>query len=209
MAQNNVLEKKSIFPYSLFHSIEELRACLEFPSYESFFSILKGKNVPIEEYERAKSEYYRRKGLPSSDPEKMNCMADWLAYYNELDTAPLAHAINNSFSNFFEIFGLDPSFTLTLPKFAQQCMFRSFSETEPLCYSFNKKQSDLRQLTRDNLTGGLVNVFHRCVDLSGRPNMPRASQYAPNGKPFSSLLFFDFNSLYLFAQLMDFPATPG
>ena len=37
----------------------------------------------------------------------------------------------------------------------------------------------------------------------------KAAQYAPNGKPFTSLMFFDFNSLYLYAQLMSFPATPG
>ena len=136
-------------------------------------------------------------------------MKDWLSYYNELDTAPLAHAVNNSFGNFFKIFGLDPSFCVSLPKFAQQCMFRSYTQSDSLCFSFGKNQSEVRELFRTNLTGGLVNCFHRLIDLSGRPNMPEASQIAPNGDPFSSLMFFDFNSLYLYAQKLPFPATPG
>ena len=209
LKQNSVLEKKSIFPYSWFHSVEEMAACTEFPPHSAFFSQLKNQNVSMEEYVEAATEYNRRRALPESDPEKFYSMIDWLRYYNELDTVPLAHAINNSFANFFKIFGIDPAFCVTLPKFAQQCMFRLYSKDEPLCYSFHKKQGDLRELSRENLTGGLVNVFHRCIDLSGRPGMPHASQFAPNGKPFTSLMFFDFNSLYLYAQKLPFPATPG
>ena len=103
----------------------------------------------------------------------------------------------------------DPSFCVSLPKFAQQCMFRSYSEKEPLCFSFCPKESEVRELTRANLTGGLVNVFHRCIDLTNRSDLPEAAQIAPNGKKFSSLMFFDFNSLYLYAQQLPFPATPG
>ena len=209
LKQNDVKEEKSLFPYSFFHTIEEMRAYTEFPSKSAFYSELKNCDVSDEDYIKAKSEFYRRKALPVSDPEKMNCMADWLAHYNELDTGPLAHAIDNSFKNFFSIFGIDPSFCVSLPKYAQFCMFRSYSESEPLCYSYFKKQTELREFTRENLTGGLVNVFHRCIDLSGRQGLPRSAQYAPNGKKFSALSFFDFNSLYLYAQLMEFPATPG
>ena len=209
LAQNNVVETKSIFPYSFFNTIEELEAYTDFPPHSAFYSELKGKNVTEVEYEKAKVEFLRRKNLPESDPARIISMRDWLVYYNKLDTIPLAKAINNSFGNFFQIFGIDPSFYVSLPKFAQECMFRSYSSKEPLCYSFFKKQAELRQLTRENLTGGLVNCFHRCIDLSGRSGLPKAAQYAPNGKPYTSLMFFDFNSLYLYAQLMSFPATPG
>ena len=209
LAQNNVEEKKSIFPYSFFNNIEDLTSYCEFPPRSAFYSELKNATVSQEDYDSAKAEFYRRKGLHDNHPEKMWSMKCWLKYYNELDTAPLAKAINNSFGNFFQIFGIDPGFCVTLPKFAQQCMFRLYDENEPYCYSFFKKQGELRELSRENLTGGLVNVFHRCIDLSGRSNMPHASQFAPNGEKFSSLMFFDFNSLYLYAQLLPFPATPG
>lgn len=209
LKQNNVVEKKSVFPYTFFHKVEELDACIEFPPHSAFFSELRNTNIPESEYKEAKSEFYRRKKLPEGHPDKMKNMRDWLAFYNELDTVPLAMAINNSFQNFFAIFGIDPSFCISLPKFAQQCMFRSYSKTEPLCYSFCSKETELRELSRSNLCGGLVNVFHRCIDLSGRKGMPKASQIAPNGDKFTSLMFFDFNSLYLFAQKQPFPATPG
>ena len=209
LRQNNVKETKSIFPYTFFSKVEELELYTEFPPHTAFFSELRNSNVTQQQYLDAKTEFYKRKNLPNENPEKINSMRDWLGFYNELDTAPLACAINNSFQNFFNIFGIDPSFCVSLPKFAQQCMFKSYSPQAPLCYSFSKKESNTRELFRNNLTGGLVNVFHRLVDLTGRPDMPHASQFAPNGAAFSSLLFFDFNSLYLFAQKLPFPSTPG
>lgn len=92
---------------------------------------------------------------------------------------------------------MDPSWHMTLPKFAQLAMFKFYSPTEPYCYSFWKPQADLRELVRKNLTGGLVNCFHRLVDLSGRPGMPHAAQFAPNGDKFTSLMFFDFNRIVI------------
>ena len=209
LKQNNVTEKKSIFPYTFFTKIEQMAIYTEFPPRDAFFSELRNSNVSKTEYDQAKFEFYRRKALPENNPERMRSMRDWLSYYNQLDTEPLACAIENSFRNFFEIFGLDPSFCVSLPKFAQQCMFKLYSEREPLCYSFSKKESEARAFFRQSLTGGLVNCFHRLVDLSGRPHMPKNAQFAPNGKPLTSLMFFDFNSLYLYAQQLPFPATPG
>lgn len=209
LKQNQVKEKKSIFPYSFFRSIEEMRNCVNFPPHQAFFSELRNSNISLSDYTEAKTEFERRRALPSDHPDYMANMVDWLKFYNQLDTVPLAHAIDHSFGNFFTIFGLDPGFCVSLPKFAQSCMFRLYDKETALCYSFWKKNSSIRQLFRSNLTGGLVNVFHRCIDLSGRPNMPLASQFSSNGKPFTSLMFFDFNSLYLHAQLQPFPATPG
>ena len=60
---------KSIFPYQAFESIEQIRSCQEFPSYESFHSDLKGKNVPLEDYKVAKQEYNRRRYLDPTDPD--------------------------------------------------------------------------------------------------------------------------------------------
>ena len=209
LKQNGIEETKSVFPYTLYKSIEEMKSDCSFPPHEAFFSELKNANISIKEYEAARSEFYRRKSLPETDPDYIRDMTCWLKYYNELDTVPLARAIDVSFRNFFDIFGIDPSFYTSLPKFAQDCMFKSYKTGDPLCYSFFKTQSDLRQTTRENLTGGLVNVFHRLIDLSGRKDLPKTSQIAPNGKPYSSLMFYDFNSLYLYAQLLPFPSTPG
>ena len=57
LKQNGVTEKKSIFPYTFFHSIEELDQCTDFPPYAEFYSELKGCNVSENDYYVAKQEF--------------------------------------------------------------------------------------------------------------------------------------------------------
>lgn len=209
LKQNSVVEKKSIFPYTAFHSVEEIQSQIEFPEYNQFHSELKGTNVDFSDYEEAKAEYNRRQDLPDDHPDKMRTFIDWLKYYNLLDTGPLAKAVDSSFKNFFEIFGIDPSWCLSLPRFAQMCMLKEYAISAPLCYSFNSKMENVRDLFRENLMGGLVNVYHRMTDLTKQTDVPRVTQYAPNGEPFTRICFWDFNSLYLYTQKLDFPSTPG
>ena len=209
LKQNNIQEEKSIFPHGRFNSISQIKAQVDFPKYEEFYSSLKNQNVPREDYDLAKAEFYRRKNLPSDHPEKINSFKDWLVFYNNLDVLPLAKAINNSFSTFFEIFSIDPEWCISLPKYSQMCMFRNYDQNESFCYSFFHKNEDIYKVFRNSLYGGLVNCFHRCIDLSGRPNLPKSAQYAPDGNIFTNISFFDFNSLYLYAQLLPFPSTPG
>ena len=38
---------------------------------------------------------------------------------------------------------------------------------------------------------------------------PVAARFAPNGNPFTSVAFFDFNSMYLWSQQQNQPLTPG
>ena len=38
---------------------------------------------------------------------------------------------------------------------------------------------------------------------------PPASKIAPNGNPYTALLFLDFNSMYLWSQQQDMPLGPG
>ena len=210
LVKNGVQEVKSIFPYTMFHSIEEMQLQFSFPDHADFHSDLRGENVSVEDYNTARTEYYRRKSLPADHPDKINNFVDWLRYYNNLDTFPLSKAINNSFEQFFESFGMDPSWGISLPAYAQNCMFQNYDKNEAYCYSFWRKYDDIRQIFRDGgLLGGLVNCYHRMTDLSGQEGVPEAAQYAPNGDPLTRLMFFDFNALYLYAQRLPFPATPG
>ena len=59
-----------------------MRQQVEFPEHSKFYSELKQSNVSDEEYIKAKTEYDRRRNLPSYHPEKMNNFVDWLLYYN-------------------------------------------------------------------------------------------------------------------------------
>ena len=68
--------KKSAFPYQLLTNYEDLFLMTSFPKHADFFSILKGKNVDMEEYNSAK-QYF--------DTYCSN-MSDFLQIYNRLDT---------------------------------------------------------------------------------------------------------------------------
>ena len=48
----------------------------------------------------------------------------------------------------------------------------------------------------------------RDIDLMTQSS-PEAARFAPNGKPFTAIVFFDFNSMYLWSQLQVQPLTPG
>ena len=54
---------KSVFPYSHFGSIEEMRETTEFPPHSAFYSTLKKKNIDIEDYNKAKEEYEIRQRI--------------------------------------------------------------------------------------------------------------------------------------------------
>ena len=100
LKQNGVSELKSVFPYSAYNSIEEIKNQVEFPAHSKFFSELKKTNISITDYNNAKEKYDRCKSLPNEHDEKMHNLSDWLKYYNLMDVVPLATAIDNSFKNF-------------------------------------------------------------------------------------------------------------
>jgi len=211
LAQWGVSETKSVFPYTYFNTVADISQCSEFPAHEAFYSDLKDKNISENAYFAAKVEYNRRKSLPIGHPEKMNNMRDWLIYYNILDVAPLCQALDNSFRTFYHLFNIDPSHCFSLPKLAQECMFGLYSTDAPLSYSFTPKMDHVRKIFRDNIIGGIVNVFSRFTDVRKEvsPRAPTNAIFAPDGSRFTKIMFLDFNSLYLTVQQNNFPTTPG
>ena len=64
LKQWRVSEKKSIFPYQYYSTIEELEQATEFPPIEGFYSDLTMSSVSHEDYIKAKAEFDQRKNLP-------------------------------------------------------------------------------------------------------------------------------------------------
>ena len=200
---------KSIFPYSYYKSIEELKQATQFPEQAAFYNELKQQAIDQELYQNAKDEFNRRKSLPSRDPDHMTNMSDWLKYYNMLDVQPLVEAIDNSFKTFHELFKIDPQTHHSLPSMAFQSMFHEIKEDMPFGFSFDNQRDFLRQWFRSNLIGGLSSVYHRHLDLSGETTSPTAARHTPDGAPLTHGIFLDFNSMYLWAQSKSMPLTPG
>lgn len=211
LKQWGVKETKSIFPYSLFTSVEEIRSTVDFPPYEAFFSSLKNCNIHFDDYKKGCLEYNRRKNLSVGDSDKVYNMCDWLCIYNCLDVSPLIQAISNSFTTFHQIFNVDPSSCLSLPSLAQKVMFQTYSKKAPLSYSFAQKVDHVRKVFRANIVGGIVNIFSRYTDVRPNPpnDAPHNALYAPDGNRFTKIIFLDFNSLYLTVQQNNFPTSPG
>ena len=184
-----VQNEKSIWPYSLYNSVEEIRNAKKFPKYTDFRSSLKGGALPDKKlYIKTAREFHRRKLLPTGHPEKLNSMLGFLKYYNSLDVAPLAEAITNCFQCYDKYFGVNPITSLSLPALASIAMYKNFEENSPLFFTFSETFKEINDLFRKNMNGGLVNVYLRHVTTFDLPSpVPRAARFAKNGNPTHAL----------------------
>ena len=161
-----VTESKSLWPYSLYGNIKEMKAAKKFPPRSKFASELRGSTLPpMCEYIEAKREFARRRLLPKSDSERIKNMKDWLKVYNVLDVQPLALAIEASFRAYRKFFNVNAMLALSLPSLAQKAMFLDFSHDAPLVVTFSKDFHFLNLKFRECLYGGLVNVFNNGITL--------------------------------------------
>ena len=200
---------KSIWPYSLFQSIEEIRSTKKFPKRSEFYSELSGETVSKEDYAKAAWEFNRRRLLPKSHPDKIFSMAGWLSVYNLLDVTPLALALENCFRSYSEFFDVDPMLSHSLPGMAQSAMFKNLDPNSPLLYSIPNKNKEINELFRENVIGGLVNCFSRHATTDSEANYPDRAKKTANGENIKTILFLDFNSMYLKSQDQMLPTGPA
>ena len=92
---------------------------------------------------------------------KMHTMKCWLKKYNLLDVQPLLTAMDRSFSCFHQYFGEDPNIHPSLPGVAEASMYRHYDPRCCYIHTFEERHSNIRELHRETICGGLVNVFHR------------------------------------------------
>jgi hypothetical protein len=202
---------KSIWPYSLYSDIIEMKAAKKFPPISDFSNTLKGGIKPsMISYIAAKTEFHRKKLLPKGHPDRITSMLGYLRYYNMQDVVPLAIAIENCFKCYSLYFGVNPMAALSLPSLAQEAMFKNYDLSAPLVFSFSNEFKDLSKLFRDSVYGGLVNVYRTHVTTFDQPPpVPKSARYAHNGDPFTFILALDVNAMYLGCQGEEMPTSPG
>ena len=201
-------ESKGIFPHGHFNNIESIRQTIEFPDQSSFYSKLKQCGPTLEDYNHAKEMYEKRIRLPDNHPDKWHNFSAYLKWYNCQDVGPLVIALSKSFQKFYEYFKVDPLTKLSLPSIAFTAMFNLFDQSLPYVSSFSKQGDTVRQLFRNNVIGGISNIYHRDIDLMGDES-PKNARIAPNGNPFSSCIFLDVTSMYVWSMDQKMPLTPG
>ena len=203
---------KSIWPYSLYSNINEIKLAKKFPPLSAFASTLKGDKKPeMQTYIDAKRDFYRMKLLPKGHKDRITSMFGFLKFYNTQDVQPLVIAIENCFRCYDQYFGVNATLCISLPSLAMQTMFKNYSEDDPLVYSIPEKYSDINLLFRSNVEGGLVNVYRRDVitmDIDDA-EIPKSARFSDNGDRFTFILSLDFNSMYLSCQGEELPTSPG
>ena len=124
--------EKGYFPYEWFDSYDKLDYP-RLPPREAFFSKLTNSN-PIESLE------HYNKLLQIWEDMNMNTFADYLEYYNNLDTGPFCIALNSLSKFYFEQdINLFKDYC-TLPDIARRLLFQSTTSTFSL---FDSSNADL------------------------------------------------------------------
>ena len=142
--------KKAAFPYSILTSYVDLKNMVEFPSYETFYSIIKNKNVEIKEYEAAK-QYFEK---------YCSNMLDFLKIYNRLDCHLLYScwtAMSTILQSNFELY---PENFNTLPAYSWEVAKLNLREKddqlETCIELFHEDNKDIYFKAMDNIRGGIV-----------------------------------------------------
>ena len=154
--------KKSAFPYQLLTKYEDLVSMTSFPDYDSFYSILKGKNVDIKEYNAAKL-YFN---------SYCSNMADFLKTYNTLDTYLLcavwrvmADILKEKLDYHPENFNSLPAVSLEVAT-SLLCPNPDFDQNT--CIElFDEKNRDIYIKCQENIRGGIVLVNSK-FEIDGR-----------------------------------------
>ena len=119
--------------------------------------------------------------LENGHPEKWNCFMDYLRFYNLSDCQPLSKAMLNSFNLFEKTFGANMFYQYSLAGFAQESLMKLYNQNVPNIFSCPKKYPEITAIFRENIYGGICNVFHRHITLM-EEEAPFAAKFNANGK---------------------------
>ena len=184
--------KKAAFPYSVLSSYEDLKNMVEFPSYETFYSIIKNKNVEMEEYKTAK-RYFEK---------YCSNMLDFLELYNRLDChllyscwTAMSTILQSNFELYPENFHTLPAYSFEVAKLALR---QEEDELETCIELFDEDNKDIYFKAMDNIRGGIV--MSNCkfkLDSSFQDFLVESqnieSEYVSNYK---ELVYIDATNLY-------------
>ena len=141
---------KGHFPYEYMDSIGKLDE-RSLPPQSAFYSRLKNEGISVANYARCQ-EAWRANG--------METLRDYLIFYNNLDVTSFLEAISKQFT-FYRDRNIDMfKDGISVPGLSLLYMF---NDLPPNTYFtvFNRTNSDLHELVKDNIVGGPAIIFHR------------------------------------------------
>lgn len=170
-----------VFPYDYAESIEKLEQCKQLPRKEDFYNRLTDSHISDQDFDHAKKVFktFRCKN-----------MLDYMTLYMETDTYLLADVFINFRTTMMDKFGLDPAHFVSLPSYGFQSMLKLTKVTLDYIYDM-----DVYLFISQNIRGGLSFVGNRYV----------SARNESTGKEDRSILYYDANNLYGYAQCQFLP----
>ena len=178
--------QKGHFPYEYMDGIGKLED-RALPPQEAFYSRLKNEGISDEDYARCHA-VWRDNG--------MKTMHDFLVWYNNRDVEPFLQAIHKLFA-FYQQQNIDMfKDGISVPGLTLLYLFNDLP-SNTFFTVFNKTNSDLHQLVKDNIVGGPAIIFHRYHEK----NVTKIR----GEETCRSIVGYDANALYLWALMQDMP----
>ena len=179
--------QKGHFPYEYMDDLQKLEDRV-LPPQSAFFSRLKNEGISNDDYARCQA-VWRDNG--------METLREYLIWYNNRDVTPFLDAIAKQFA-FYRDRDIDMfKDGISVPGLSLLHLFNDLPNDTNFV-TFNRTNSDLHKLVKDNIVGGPAIIFHRyhekgITKIRGGEELCRKIEG------------YDANALYLWAIMQDMP----
>ena len=185
-------QTKGFFPYEWIDSLVKLEET-SLPPHEAFYSSLKNANITEDDYQYCQRVW---------EGKEMSTFKDFLVWYNNLDVVPFLEAVEKM-SAFWQDRKIDMfKDGISVPGLTLKYLF-SFLDEQTYFSLFDKANSDLYHLIKDNNTGGPSIIFHRYHE-AGKTKI-REAEEGQDAKLCQKIVGYDANALYLWAIMQNMP----
>ena len=179
--------QKGHFPYEYMDGIGKLED-RALPPQAAFYSQLKSEEISDADYARCQAVWH---------DNGMTTLRDYLVWYNNRDVTPFLEAIAKQFT-FYCDRGIDMfKDGISVPGLSLLHLFNDLPN-DTYFTVFNRTNSDLHKLVKDNIVGGPAIIFHRYHEKN-------VTRIRGGSEPCRSIVGYDANALYLWALMQDMP----
>ena len=178
---------KGHFPYEYMDNLRKLDDCA-LPPQAAFFSRLKNEGISNDDYARCQA-MWRDNG--------METLREYLIWYNNRDVTPFLEAIAKQ-AGFYKHQNIDMfKDGISVPGLSLLHLFNDLPN-DTYFTVFNRTNSDLHELVKDNIVGGPAIIFHRYHEKD-------VTKIRGGGETCHAIVGYDANALYLWALMQDMP----
>ena len=178
---------KGHFPYEYMDGIGKLED-RALPPQAAFFSQLKNEGISDTDYAACQA-VWRDNG--------METLREYLIWYNNRDVTPFLDAIAKQ-AGFYKHQNIDMfKDGISVPGLSLLHLFNDLPN-DTYFTVFNRTNSDLHELVKDNIVGGPAIIFHRYHEKD-------VTKIRGGGETCRSIVGYDANALYLWAIIQDMP----